>query len=91
MIYLTLSSNSQGNGVVLTATWLLPVALLPAPWDAGAIYRPILLPNPEELKKIEEQAAKAREEGRKATDKVKGNASSGQKYQEGERKKSWFW
>ncbi|KAF9486430.1 hypothetical protein BDN70DRAFT_774316, partial [Pholiota conissans] len=30
----------KGNGVVLTATWLLPVALLPMAWDAGDIYGP---------------------------------------------------
>jgi hypothetical protein len=27
---------------VLTATWLLPVALLPMTWDAGDIYGPRL-------------------------------------------------
>lgn len=32
---------STGNGVVLTATWLLPVALLPMAWDAGDIYGPL--------------------------------------------------
>ena len=32
----------SGNGVVLTATWLLPVALLPMSWDAGDIYGPRL-------------------------------------------------
>jgi len=32
----------EGNGVVLTATWLLPVALLPMSWDAGDIYGPRL-------------------------------------------------
>ncbi|KDR85560.1 hypothetical protein GALMADRAFT_52663 [Galerina marginata CBS 339.88] len=30
----------NGNGVVLTATWLLPVALVPMTWDAGDIYGP---------------------------------------------------
>jgi hypothetical protein len=38
-----------GNGVVLTATWLLPVALLPMTWDAGEIYGPRLPPKPEEI------------------------------------------
>ena len=33
----------SGNGVVLTATWLLPVALLPMSWDAGDIYGPRLV------------------------------------------------
>ncbi|KIM47665.1 hypothetical protein M413DRAFT_206302 [Hebeloma cylindrosporum] len=39
----------KGNGVVLTATWLLPVALLPMTWDAGDIYGPRLPPKPEEM------------------------------------------
>ena len=47
----------------MTATWLLPVALLPMAWDAGAIYRPILYPEPEEIKNAEE-AAKAAEESK---------------------------
>ncbi|KAI4528759.1 hypothetical protein K525DRAFT_169339, partial [Schizophyllum commune Loenen D] len=25
--------DNAGNGVVLTATWLLPVALIPSPWE----------------------------------------------------------
>ena len=37
----------SGNGVVLTATWLLPVALLPMSWDAGDIYGPRLAPQQE--------------------------------------------
>ena len=36
-----------GNGVVLTATWLLPVALIPMPWDAGDIHGPGLAPKQE--------------------------------------------
>jgi hypothetical protein len=32
---------------VLTATWLLPVALLPMSWDAGDIYGPRLAPQQE--------------------------------------------
>ena len=39
-----------GNGVVLSATWLLPVALLPMAWDAGHIYGP-LLAKPEDKEK----------------------------------------
>ena len=27
------SQNKEGQGVVLAATWLLPVALVPRPWD----------------------------------------------------------
>ncbi|GLB43506.1 hypothetical protein LshimejAT787_1400180 [Lyophyllum shimeji] len=38
-----ISACDTGNGVVLTATWLLPVALIPMPWDAGDIQGP---PNP---------------------------------------------
>lgn len=34
--------SNVGNGVILTATWLLPVALLPMSWDAGDIYGPRL-------------------------------------------------
>lgn len=33
---------------MLTATWLLPVALVPMTWDAGDIYGPVLLPKPED-------------------------------------------
>jgi hypothetical protein len=33
-----------GNGVVLTATWLLPVALIPMAWDAGDIHGPSIRP-----------------------------------------------
>ncbi|KIK70468.1 hypothetical protein GYMLUDRAFT_32491 [Collybiopsis luxurians FD-317 M1] len=33
-------SNDQGQGVVLTATWLLPIAILPAPWDFEVHGRP---------------------------------------------------
>ena len=32
---------------MLTATWLLPVALLPMAWDAGDIYGPRLAPQTE--------------------------------------------
>ena len=32
---------------MLTATWLLPVALLPMSWDAGDIYGPRLAPQQE--------------------------------------------
>ncbi|EAU92314.2 hypothetical protein CC1G_00533 [Coprinopsis cinerea okayama7 len=38
----------EGNGVVLTATWLLPVALIPMAWDAGDIFGPKLPPEIEE-------------------------------------------
>ncbi|KAF9011121.1 hypothetical protein BDQ17DRAFT_1420548 [Cyathus striatus] len=40
----------KGNGVVLTATWLLPVALIPMAWDAGDIYGPSLPPKGAEIK-----------------------------------------
>jgi len=42
-----IKSLDEGNGVVLTATWLLPVALLPMSWDAGDIYGPRLAPQQE--------------------------------------------
>ncbi|KAJ3922075.1 hypothetical protein F5877DRAFT_34614 [Lentinula edodes] len=32
--------KDQGNGVVLTATWLLPIAILPAAWDFEVHGRP---------------------------------------------------
>ncbi|KAG6830353.1 hypothetical protein H0H92_001146 [Tricholoma furcatifolium] len=35
-----IAACDKGNGVVLTATWILPVALLPMAWDAGDIYGP---------------------------------------------------
>ena len=52
MVYMKAFSNVEinrlpcylGNGVVLTATWLLPVALVPMTWDAGDIYGPPLPP-----------------------------------------------
>ncbi|PPQ99511.1 hypothetical protein CVT24_005301 [Panaeolus cyanescens] len=44
-------SYDKGNGVVLTATWLLPVALLPMTWDAGDIHGPRLPKNPEEMER----------------------------------------
>lgn len=71
-----------GNGVVLTATWILPVALLPMTWDAGDIFRPILPPKPEELAEIQEAVAKA--------EKAQCNTSLGQSAPKGERKKSLF-
>jgi hypothetical protein len=33
-------TNDSGNGVVLTATWLLPIAILPAAWDFEVHGRP---------------------------------------------------
>lgn len=55
-------------------------------WDAGNIYRPILAPTREELKKMEEAATKAAEEERKAAEKGNKRASLDQD----ERKKTWF-
>ncbi|KAF9453892.1 hypothetical protein P691DRAFT_657724 [Macrolepiota fuliginosa MF-IS2] len=43
-----IKSHDKGNGVALTATWILPVALIPMAWDAGDIYGPVLLPKPED-------------------------------------------
>ncbi|KAK7036438.1 hypothetical protein VNI00_011635 [Paramarasmius palmivorus] len=34
-------SQDTGNGVVLTATWLLPIAILPASWDFEVHGRPV--------------------------------------------------
>jgi len=34
----------EGNGVVLTATWVLPVALIPTKWDAGDVFGPVVKP-----------------------------------------------
>ncbi|TFK26663.1 hypothetical protein FA15DRAFT_667134 [Coprinopsis marcescibilis] len=34
----------EGNGIVLSATWILPVALIPMAWDAGNIQGPLFLP-----------------------------------------------
>ncbi|KAH0591251.1 hypothetical protein H2248_001342 [Termitomyces sp. 'cryptogamus'] len=39
-----ISACDKGNGVVLSATWLLPVALIPMAWDAGDIYGPPIRP-----------------------------------------------
>lgn len=33
-------SKDEGQGVVLTATWLLPIAILPATWDYDVHGRP---------------------------------------------------
>ncbi|KAF9469751.1 hypothetical protein BDZ94DRAFT_1243174 [Collybia nuda] len=41
-----ISARDKGNGVVLTATWLLPVALIPMAWDAGTIHGPSSVPLP---------------------------------------------
>jgi hypothetical protein len=66
----------EGNGVVLTATWLLPVALLPMTWDAGEIYGPRLPPKPEEMeaemaKDKSKSTDKDEETGKRKTDKKK--------------------
>lgn len=70
--------------MVLTATWLLPVALLPMTWDAGTIYQPVLLPDPEEIRKLEE-ARKAEEERQKNKD---GDGETGKKK---EKSRFRFW
>ncbi|KAG6874395.1 hypothetical protein C0995_015131 [Termitomyces sp. Mi166 len=41
-----ITACDRGNGVVLSATWLLPVALIPMAWDAGDIYGPPIRPPP---------------------------------------------
>jgi len=56
--------------VVLTATWLLPVALVPMTWDAGDIYGPVGPPKDwdpvaaAKAAEAEEAAAKAKAEGK---------------------------
>lgn len=48
----------EGNGVVLSATWLLPVALLPMAWDAGHIYGPSLPKPVDAEKEVSKQSKK---------------------------------
>lgn len=43
-----ITTYDKGNGVMLTATWLLPVALIPSSWDAGDIHGPSLRPSNED-------------------------------------------
>jgi len=40
-----ISACDTGNGVILTATWLIPVALIPMAWDAGDIHGPSVRPS----------------------------------------------
>ncbi|KAG6838979.1 hypothetical protein C0991_006887 [Blastosporella zonata] len=42
----TIQSYDTGHGVILTATWLLPVALIPSTWDANDFPPPSPLPHP---------------------------------------------
>ncbi|KAF5385215.1 hypothetical protein D9615_001114 [Tricholomella constricta] len=51
-----ISACDKGNGVVLTATWLLPVALIPMAWDAGDIHGP---PNRPRTPKVQEPSGAA--------------------------------
>ncbi|TFK41992.1 hypothetical protein BDQ12DRAFT_349868 [Crucibulum laeve] len=59
----------KGNGVVLTATWLLPVAVVPMAWDAGDINGPSLPP------KFDEKATKPDDKGIKKEGKKKSRYS----------------
>jgi hypothetical protein len=62
-------SLDKGNGVVLTATWLLPVALLPLPWDAGDIYGPRLASQQEkdaETKEADDDKGKQKQAKKKS-------------------------
>lgn len=63
----------------MTATWLLPVALVPMPWDAGDIYRPVLLPEPAD------RISLADREGFGDGDK------SGNEEREPTKNNKWFW
>lgn len=56
----------EGNGVVLTASWILPVALVPMAWDAGDIYGPRLPPEIEEKKEKESEKKKEKSAGKKS-------------------------
>lgn len=56
----------EGNGVVLTASWILPVALVPMAWDAGDIHGPRLPPEIEERKEKEEEQKKKKSAGKKS-------------------------
>ncbi|KAJ3509374.1 hypothetical protein NMY22_g16318 [Coprinellus aureogranulatus] len=80
----------EGSGVVLTATWLLPVALLPMAWDAGTIYRPILYPSPEEIQKAEEEAREAEENENGKSSKVKDGEGGGEPGKDKKKNKSKF-
>uniref|UniRef100_A0A8H7YAG6 Uncharacterized protein n=1 Tax=Psilocybe cubensis TaxID=181762 RepID=A0A8H7YAG6_PSICU len=68
----------KGNGVVLTATWLLPVALIPMSWDAGDIYGPRPPLKPEEIT------------GEVHTEPPSTKNESGEKEKSKEKKKSLF-
>ncbi|KAF4612215.1 hypothetical protein D9613_004099 [Agrocybe pediades] len=73
----------KGNGVVLTATWLLPVALIPMTWDAGDIYGPRPPPSPEEI-----AAAQAKQD--KALRGEQGEETKKETVEEKPKKKSFF-
>ncbi|KAG6911320.1 hypothetical protein DXG01_000991 [Tephrocybe rancida] len=63
-----ISACDKGNGVVLTATWLLPVALIPMAWDAGDIHGPrIRPPTPQERKSGQPGAPSSGKEKEKET------------------------
>ena len=40
MVVVQLTVFGIGNGVILTATWLLPVALVPSTWDNDVVRPP---------------------------------------------------
>lgn len=85
------SRGILGNGVVLTATWLLPVALLPMAWDAGTIYRPILYPEQEEIRKAEEAARRAEEsQDNKSSTTEEGNGAANGEPEDKKKNKSKF-
>ncbi|KAG6914852.1 hypothetical protein DXG01_014951 [Tephrocybe rancida] len=44
----TIQSYDKGCGVILTATWLLPVALIPSTWDAREFPPPSPPPQPDQ-------------------------------------------
>lgn len=72
--------------MVLTATWLLPVALLPIPWDAGDIYGPRPPLTSEEITAAAETKPANSDDGAKSTDKRK----KPEKEEENQKEKSLF-
>ncbi|KAG5642173.1 hypothetical protein DXG03_003534 [Asterophora parasitica] len=66
-----ISASDKGNGVVLTATWLLPVALIPMAWDAGDIHGPRNRPPTPKEEAPPEDAAGAAQGGKSAEQREK--------------------
>lgn len=65
---------------MLTATWLLPVALVPMAWDAGDIHGPHL-PPPVTQEPVGKGKGKEKEKGKDADNSKDATKKTG----------SWFW